>query len=371
MFKNLGGKADQWGSLYAVYSATQIVGGVLMGYLSDRFGRRFVFLLNMCGAGVSYFMLGNVTTISFLVATRVLVGLVKQTDTIAKALEADLTPKKHRTASLSHCNASEQVGWFLGSMAGSYIVSKYGLLASTNLSACLYVINTVFVFFGLPGKDEECGKDEVALEKVTQDNRSFGDKIKTLYRSRRVLIYVCIKIVTQFVKSGLYSSGAFYLVDRFSLSMEELGKYSGFQGLIGFLLSVIGMSFIVRLVGEDTVILMCIIIAAFLLIVETLNITSSVYIFMIMPMRSLLRTLMTPCIDANFLSSVPKEDRGAALGGLDVILSASRIAAPIVYGYTLDQYGFRVMLMGSTFLCVLVAVLQGMAIVYAEKRKVE
>ena len=107
---------------------------------------------------------------------------------------------------------------------------------------------------------------------------------------------------------------------------------------------------------------MSIIVSAFLLIVETMNITSSVYIFMIMPLRSLLRDLMTPCIDANFLYSIPKEDRGAALGGLDVILSASRIAAPIVYGYTFDHYGFRVMLMGSMLMCVFVAVLQSAAI---------
>ena len=227
VFKNLGGRAEQWGSLYAVYSATQIVGGVMMGYLSDRYGRRFVFLLNMLGAGVSYFMLGNITTITLLVLTRILVGLVKQTDTIAKALEADLTPKKHRTACMSHCNASEQVGWFLGSMAGSAIVSGYGLQASTNLSALLYLFNFIFAFFGLPDKAEEdrIGNGSSRVVKKGKDNRNFCDKINTLYRSKRVLIYVTIKIVTQFVRSGLYSIGSFYLVERFSMPMEELGKY--------------------------------------------------------------------------------------------------------------------------------------------------
>ena len=131
------------------------------------------------------------------------------------------------------------------------------------------------------------------------------------------------------------------------------------------------MSFVVRLVGEDAVILLSIILSAFLLLVETTNITSSVYIFMIMPLRSLLRDLMTPCIDSNFLYSIPKEDRGAALGGLDVILSASRIAAPIVYGYTLDHYGFRLMLMASMLLCVFVAVLQGTAISIGDEKKKE
>ena len=199
----------------------------MMGYLSDRYGRRFVFLLNMLGAGVSYFMLGNITTITLLVLTRILVGLVKQTDTIAKALEADLTPKKHRTACMSHCNASEQVGWFLGSMAGSAIVSGYGLQASTNLSALLYLVNFIFAFFGLPDKAEEerSSKSNSRVVKKGKDNRNFCDKVKTLYRSKRVLIYVTIKIVTQFVRSGLYSIGSFYLVDRFEMPMEELGKY--------------------------------------------------------------------------------------------------------------------------------------------------
>ena len=198
-----------------------------MGYLSDRYGRRFVFLLNMLGAGVSYFMLGNVTTISLLVLTRILVGLVKQTDTIAKALEADLTPKKHRTACMSHCNASEQVGWFLGSMAGSTIVSAYGLQTSTYLSAFLFLVNFIFVFFGLPRKAEEdrMSSSNENNNPVKKDHQNFCDKIKTLYRSRRVLIYVTIKVVTQFVRTGLYSIGSFYLVDRFSMSMEELGKY--------------------------------------------------------------------------------------------------------------------------------------------------
>ena len=226
VFKNLGGRAEQWGSLYAVYSATQIVGGVMMGYtersirtsirVSSEHARSWRVLLYVGKYHDNHTSGADTYSHRFSQTNR------HNRKGFGSRFDTEETSNR-LYVSLQRVGASRMV---LGSMAGSAIVSGYGLQASTNLSALLYLFNFIFAFFGLPDKAEEDRSSKSNSRVVKgKDNRNFCDKVKTLYRSKRVLIYVTIKIVTQFVRSGLYSIGSFYLVDRFEMPMEELGKY--------------------------------------------------------------------------------------------------------------------------------------------------
>jgi MFS family permease len=73
------------GLIGSVYSGAQIIGGLAIGVVSDRVDdRRKILLLSFAGAAVSYAMVGMATSVWVLVASRVVVGLVKQTMTASK-----------------------------------------------------------------------------------------------------------------------------------------------------------------------------------------------------------------------------------------------------------------------------------------------
>lgn len=63
----------------SAYSLSQIVGGLVLGALSDRaMSRRSVLLISFLGSSLSYGMIGLSSSLSMLLVGRVVVGLVKQ-----------------------------------------------------------------------------------------------------------------------------------------------------------------------------------------------------------------------------------------------------------------------------------------------------
>lgn len=63
----------------SVYSLSQIVGGLVLGALSDRaVSRRLVLLVSFLGSALSYGMIGLSSSLNMLLVGRVIVGLVKQ-----------------------------------------------------------------------------------------------------------------------------------------------------------------------------------------------------------------------------------------------------------------------------------------------------
>ena len=92
-FKELGISTANYGLVSSVYSASQIVGGLLIGYLGDNvLGRKRVLLLSFAGAGLSYLLVGVADSLGLLVLSRVVVGLVKQTMTTSTALVSPYLP---------------------------------------------------------------------------------------------------------------------------------------------------------------------------------------------------------------------------------------------------------------------------------------
>ena len=85
-WKEIGISPERLGMVSSIYSTSQLVGGMLIARLGDRgLGRKRTLLLSFAGAALSYSMVGVATTVEMLALSRVLVGLVKQTQTCSTA----------------------------------------------------------------------------------------------------------------------------------------------------------------------------------------------------------------------------------------------------------------------------------------------
>ena len=76
-WKELGVPPGRLGAVQSVYSASQIIGGLVIGHLADgALGRKGALLLSFMGAGISYLLVGLAESIELLVLSRIIVGLV-------------------------------------------------------------------------------------------------------------------------------------------------------------------------------------------------------------------------------------------------------------------------------------------------------
>ena len=83
--KELGVGAFGFGAITSLYGFCQIIGGSIIGYLSNGIlSRKMILLISSIGSGVSYALLLIRGSITSLVVSRVLIGLLKQSTTSCK-----------------------------------------------------------------------------------------------------------------------------------------------------------------------------------------------------------------------------------------------------------------------------------------------
>jgi len=120
LFAELGGTPESFGVLSSVYAIAQLTGGLVIGLVGDRrLGQKLSLQISFLGAALSYAVAGVATSLLLLVASRVIVGLAKQTMTCSTALLSSLTDEGGRTQALGRLSSTMALALSLGQALGA------------------------------------------------------------------------------------------------------------------------------------------------------------------------------------------------------------------------------------------------------------
>src|SRR2546429_6008445 len=100
------------------YSLCQLLAAPLWGRLSDRYGRRPILMSSLAGACVSYLLLGGARNVGWLLASRILAGLMARNIAAAFAYASDVSAAPQRPATLGLIGAAIGLGFALGPPLG-------------------------------------------------------------------------------------------------------------------------------------------------------------------------------------------------------------------------------------------------------------
>jgi MFS family permease len=129
------------GLLGSLYAAMQFFSGLLLGGLSDRYGRRPILLTCLFGASLAYLTLGFAQTLAGLVLAVVLAGVASRDLATAQAYIADSTSPKGRAKRLGLIVAAYGLGLMAGPALGG-LLSLHSL--RTPAFAASALANAVF-----------------------------------------------------------------------------------------------------------------------------------------------------------------------------------------------------------------------------------
>ena len=129
-----------------------LLGSMVMGMLSDHFGRRRVMMLSL-----GFTVLGHVATAIALqqgwyllfVLARFATGLTEGNVAVLRAILADLHPQLDRTRSFAVFNSWLYMGWLLGPLAGGAAL-PLGASVPFWMSAAILVLCAGFLLYALP-----------------------------------------------------------------------------------------------------------------------------------------------------------------------------------------------------------------------------
>ncbi len=107
----------------AVYPAGLLIGGNMLGKLSDRLGRKPVLMHSLYAAAFANLLCAAslmIESFPVFVITRLLTGLLEGNISVARAVITDLDEHKNKTIAFSYLSAAGYAGWFLGPLMGGY-----------------------------------------------------------------------------------------------------------------------------------------------------------------------------------------------------------------------------------------------------------
>ncbi|MBL8161868.1 MAG: MFS transporter [Anaerolineae bacterium] len=102
------------GVIAAAYPTMQLIGGPLLGSLSDRYGRKPVLLVSQIGTLIGFLLLGFANALPILLLSRVIDGLSGANIVAAQAAITDVTTPQTRTQGLGLIGAAFGLGFTLG-----------------------------------------------------------------------------------------------------------------------------------------------------------------------------------------------------------------------------------------------------------------
>jgi len=144
------GTAALWGGLLtASFAVMQFLCGPIVGNLSDRFGRRPVFLVSLAVMAVDYVVMALAQTVWLLLAVRLVAGMAAATHSTAYAYVADISDPDDRAKRFGLVGAAFGLGFVAGPMLGGAL-AVIDTRAPFWAAAALACANLVFGWLILP-----------------------------------------------------------------------------------------------------------------------------------------------------------------------------------------------------------------------------
>ncbi|TDP50973.1 DHA1 family tetracycline resistance protein-like MFS transporter [Bacteriovorax stolpii] len=313
-----------YGYFISLYSFMLFFASPLLGSLSDRFGRRPVLLIALCGSGLDYLLMAFAPNLTILFIGRVISGLTGASITVASSYIADVSTDKNRTQNFGMIGAAFGLGFVIGPAIGG-IIGSFGHNWPFILAAIMSLTNFIFGLFVLP-------ESLPAEKRKTRIDKSQLNPIRSVitamfYSPAAILIWAFF--LTNLAGQSHPSIWALFTHYKFQWNSMEIGISLTVVGIAFGL----GQGFTTRIVTPKIGELKSVIYGLIVLVANFLLYALVTKSWMLYAATSLLlfTSIVMPSLQSMITKGTPSEEQGELQGTLVAITSLTSIIGPLVY----------------------------------------
>jgi len=366
VIEKFGGDASAVGLLGTVYGVAQLFGGPLMGWMSDRYGRKLVLMISFFGTALGYLGTGLATSFLGLLMSRIPIGLVKQTLSISKAYISDVTDDQNRAKYIGFVGMTMGIGFIIGPLIGGLLI-LFGNSVPPFVSCALFMLNLIFVWIFLP--DRVCspqpppppppqqqlnsGIAGVLNVKGKKDTSSLSSIGFSLWSSLEAFREVFENPLVRFLLTIHFGLGLSLLLfrsnflviiqNRFSIEPFKNGLIMSYFGVLDVLCQTFLIGFVTKRLTESQIVLYGLIVLSMNLAILAFSFQFFLVFFLLVPFvmsHCLLHTVLTSLLTR----SVQKTKVGLSVGIADAF-DSFRVITPSLGGILIAQFGSSTLLM--------------------------
>eukprot|EP00490_Sorites_sp_Unknown_P004406 CAMPEP_0114687608 /NCGR_PEP_ID=MMETSP0191-20121206/62686_1 /TAXON_ID=126664 /ORGANISM="Sorites sp." /LENGTH=486 /DNA_ID=CAMNT_0001974337 /DNA_START=29 /DNA_END=1489 /DNA_ORIENTATION=+ len=350
--------AMQVGSLATFFSVAQVLFTPILGWASDKYGRRPVLLIAIAGTTASTVLTGAAWNFAIMCVARAIKGASGGTVGIANAYIADVTNAVEKPTYISYLQACNSVGIIVGPALGGAL-AKWGFALPCYVSAVLSGLNFIVAM-------THAGPEEGAAEGTTgsgiQENaaRASGNARLTT-RATSIdagLDYIPWSAGLLFAAGFLFMLGfasfesvtGYYLLDTLYKGKGYVNPTEASGQFYGILFTVAGFAMLLTALLVYKPMLGCI--GEFPTVAVGGVLRCGGFMFMSFAqtpvqfaaaaiLQVIGGNLISPTTSSLLTTICSKRIYGKALGYQQSCQSIARIFAPTIFGYLYDHYDHR------------------------------
>lgn len=333
------------GYVAASYAFFQFLLGPLMGNLSDRFGRRPIFLACIAGFALDLLIMGIAPSIFWLFVGRSLAGGFGMIFGPANAIMADITPAKSRTKSFGLTGAAFGVGLIFGPALGG-LLGDLGVRIPFLVGAAIMLVNLLVAWWRIPETLNPLSRRSFEIQRANP----LGSI--TSLSSTSGLFNLCMVLIFWQMSFAIYQTTWLFFSSI---------KFGWDSGTIGLSLAIIGISVVIaqgllmgRLVqklGEKGTAWIAILVAVFTS--GGFMVIDSGAIALILCAFVGLQAMAVPSIIGMMSRRLSEETQGELQGFVSSATALAALLAPLIYNSSLSYFtgaGAPVQFAGIPFL---------------------
>lgn len=217
----------QAGILLGISSLFGLVGSVMGGALTDRFGRRKLILFGLVASAASSLLFGFAWDLRILFPLVIVIGLLSRIANPAyDAMLADILPESKRQEGFGITRVAFNYAWIVGTALGGLIAAR-SFLALFVIDAILSLVVAMVLYRYLPETKPAPKPDAVKEDSLLKTVAGY----RLVLRDAAYMAFTIVGMIGLIVYQQEYSSLPVYLRDIHGISTKTYGIMLAIAGL--------------------------------------------------------------------------------------------------------------------------------------------
>lgn len=338
----------QAGIILGIFSIFGLIGGVIGGALTDRFGRRKLILFGLVFSALSTLTLGLVNQFVLLYPLAVVIGLLSDIAGPAHgAMIADILPEQQRQEGFGILRVVSNLAWIIGPTIGGFVANR-NFFALFVIDAVISSIVAVLFYLLMPETKPQAGPGQPA-ESMLATFRGYG----VVMRDLAFIAFLVAGMLMGVVYQQMYNSLSVYLRDNHGIQPQGYGFL-----LTTSAITVILLQFtVIRLIKRRPPFLMMAVGTAFYIVgFGMFGFVAWYWLFVLaIVIITFGEMIVVPTSQALAANFAPEQMRGRYMAMFGFTWAIPATIGPAAAGYILDNYNPNLLWYAGSVLCAISA----------------